>query len=258
MNEARRFNRGTGLPYSRASRDKVDIFLDEQALIKPLRWKQPRIIFQNSMTDTFAEFVKDEWRDKILAVAGLTPRHHYLLLTKRAREMTRYIQSLDVHQYHSTMYGIPDLGKRHLSERLVEMRFGRTVDTWRMFAVDAFVLGFPIRNVSLGFSAENQECFDKRYREVAPLIEAGWKIWCSFEPLLGPIRIPNERKLSYSVIGGDSGVGFRAMKVEWLIRLAAQLQAAGVPIHIKQDSGLYPGQQGRIPNELWKLKASVK
>ena len=36
--------------------------------------------------------------------------------------------------------------------------------------------------------------------------------------------------------------------------LADQCQAAGVAVFVKQDSGRFPGKQGRLPDALWSLQ----
>ncbi|MEK9751770.1 MAG: DUF5131 family protein [Rhodospirillaceae bacterium] len=69
---AERWNRpyGTGLPYKPGHRADVELFLDEQLLTQPLRWRRPRRVFVCSMTDLFADFVPDEWIDRVFAVMG--------------------------------------------------------------------------------------------------------------------------------------------------------------------------------------------
>jgi len=44
------------------------------------------------------------------------------------------------------------------------------------------------------------------------------------------------------------------MQIEWLESIVEQCEAAGVPVFVKQDSGRYPGKQGRIPDRLWNLR----
>lgn len=87
------FNRrlGTGLDFKPGHRDDVEIFLDEEMLLAPLRWKKPKIIFVCSMTDAFASFVRDEWLDRMFAVMALCPQHTFQVLTKRAERMREYI-----------------------------------------------------------------------------------------------------------------------------------------------------------------------
>jgi hypothetical protein len=49
----------------------------------PLRWKKPRRIFVNSMSDLFHENLPDEAIDKVFAVMALAPQHTFQVLTKR-------------------------------------------------------------------------------------------------------------------------------------------------------------------------------
>src|SRR5712671_7902670 len=86
------FNRrlGTGLDFKPGYRLYNEIFLDEKMLTLPLRWKKPRMIFVCSMTDLFADFVRDEWIDRMFAVMALCPQHRFQVLTKRAKRMREY------------------------------------------------------------------------------------------------------------------------------------------------------------------------
>jgi len=56
------------------------------------------------------------------------------------------------------------------------------------------------------------------------------------------------------IVGGESGPGARPMPLDALESISEQCTAAGVPLFVKQDSGRKPGQQGRIPNDLWAMK----
>jgi protein gp37 len=80
---------GTGLPFKPGHRKDVEIFLDEKHLVKPLHWRRPRMVFTCSMTDLFADFVKDEWIDHIFAVMVLCPDHTFQCLTKRPEASRR-------------------------------------------------------------------------------------------------------------------------------------------------------------------------
>jgi protein gp37 len=82
----------------------------------------------------------------------------------------------------------------------------------------------------------------------------------SFEPLLGPIdaRSLLGEHFDLAIIGGESGRNHRLCEVEWIRSLVEQAHAAGVSAFCKQDCGLKPGQQGRIPDELWNVKEVPK
>lgn len=63
------------------------VFLDEAALDTPLRWRRPKKIFVNSMSDLFQEAVPAEFLRKIWQVMQKTPHHTYQILTKRPDRM---------------------------------------------------------------------------------------------------------------------------------------------------------------------------
>lgn len=69
------------------------IKFNEKDLLAPLKWKKPRRVFVNSMSDLFHENVKDEWLDKAFAVMALTPHITYQCLTKRPARMLEYFQN---------------------------------------------------------------------------------------------------------------------------------------------------------------------
>ena len=62
-------------------------------------------------------------------------------------------------------------------------------------------------------------------------------------------RLPS---LDWLVVGGESGPERRPFDLAWLESTVTQCDAAGVPIYVKQDSALTPGQRGRIPDHLWR------
>ncbi len=63
--------------------------LRPDALEIPLRWKRPRTIFVNSMSDLFHKDVPDEYLQLVFDVMRRTPRHTYQVLTKRAERLAR-------------------------------------------------------------------------------------------------------------------------------------------------------------------------
>jgi protein gp37 len=65
---------------------------DESALEIPVRWKKPKKIFVNSMSDLFHERVSDMFIQKVWEVMRATPHHHYQILTKRPERMGKLIR----------------------------------------------------------------------------------------------------------------------------------------------------------------------
>lgn len=60
-------------------------------LTDPLRWRKPRKVFVNSMSDLFHKDVPFEFIDKVFAVMALCPQHTFRVLTKRPERMAEYL-----------------------------------------------------------------------------------------------------------------------------------------------------------------------
>ncbi len=60
---------------------------DHDSLNIPMRWKKPRKVFVNSMSDLFHPSVSSEFISKVWAVMEQTPHHSYQILTKRPDRM---------------------------------------------------------------------------------------------------------------------------------------------------------------------------
>src|ERR671938_1313546 len=80
---AERFRGVPGHPYQQG----FDLKLWSDRLELPLRWKRPRRIFVNSMSDLFHENVPNEWIDKVFEIMARSPDHIFQILTKRAQRM---------------------------------------------------------------------------------------------------------------------------------------------------------------------------
>lgn len=60
---------------------------DRSSLDIPRRWRKPRKIFVNSMSDLFHEKISRKFITSVWKVMRETPRHHYQILTKRPEVM---------------------------------------------------------------------------------------------------------------------------------------------------------------------------
>ena len=93
---AARFS-GPGQPYegliqitSGGPRWNGKVAFVEERLADPLRWKKPRMIFVNSMSDLFHESLSNEQIAAIFGVMAAAPQHTFQVLTKRARRMREW------------------------------------------------------------------------------------------------------------------------------------------------------------------------
>jgi protein gp37 len=66
-----------------------------QALDEPRRWRTPRVVFVNSMSDLFHARVPMEFIRDVFDVCRDTPQHTYQVLTKRSLRLRRVADKLD-------------------------------------------------------------------------------------------------------------------------------------------------------------------
>jgi len=71
------------------------LHMNEGTLEAPLRWRAPRKIFVNSMSDLFQDGVPDDYIRRVWDVMERTPRHIYQILTKRPQNMLRVLSGSD-------------------------------------------------------------------------------------------------------------------------------------------------------------------
>ena len=86
---AERFRGVKGHPYEQG----FDLRLVPEKLQEPLRWKTPRMIFVNSMSDLFHEDVPDEYIEKAATVMVKANWHTFQVLTKRSWRMKRLLNT---------------------------------------------------------------------------------------------------------------------------------------------------------------------
>lgn len=212
-------------------RNKTRRVFGEKHWMEPLKWnaeaeknRQRHRVFCSSMCDVFEDHATvEKEREKLWPLIRLTPWLDWQLLTKRPERIAGCLP--------------PDWGA-----------------------------GYP--NVWMGTSVENQEWAEKR---MPHLLAVNARVrFLSVEPMLGPIDFEDvpvgmmgplravEPRIHWVIFGGESGSGFRACDPQWIASGADQCRAAGVAVWVKQDSGSKPGQQGRLPAELFNTKEMPK
>ena len=78
---AERFRGVPGHPFEQG----FDLKLVPHKLGEPLRWREPRMIFVNSMSDLFHDGVPDEYIEAVATVMVKARWHTYQILTKIGR-----------------------------------------------------------------------------------------------------------------------------------------------------------------------------
>lgn len=212
------------------------ITLVPHKLEEPLRVRKPARWFVNSMSDLFHEQVPDAYIARVFAVMAITAREHtFQVLTKRPERM-RVLFGRDAFQ---------DM----LEEAMAEWTHNLDFD-------------WPLPNVWLGTSTEDQRTADER---IPHLLETPAAIrFISAEPLLGPINLDAylyesqydavarahgqptcDHELDWVIAGGESGVGYRALDIDWVRSIRDQCEVAGTAFLFKQVGGRTPKTGGR-------------
>ncbi len=215
-----------------------DVQVHPERLDQPLRWTRPRMIFVNSMSDLFHEDIPDKFIQKVFTVMALADKHIFQVLTKRPLRMLDFMRRFEY------------LG----SHQITEMKF-----------VDPKTLKlrgrpWPLPNVWLGTSVENQETADER---IPLLLETPAAVrWLSCEPLLDAVSLEmienngdlhdratrgsywrpldgnfkDSATIDWVVVGGESGPKARPMKEGWAQNIMLECRDANVPFFMKQGS----------------------
>lgn len=75
-------------------RNGFKVTLQPDLLDTPLKWKQPRIVFVNSMSDLFHEAVPFQFIKKVFATMVDCPQHTFQILTKRSKRLVEVAREL--------------------------------------------------------------------------------------------------------------------------------------------------------------------
>ena len=147
------------------------VTLHPEKLDEPLKHKKPTMYFVCSMGDLFHKDVPFEFIDevfKVIAVCG--GKHTFQVLTKRPDRMNEYFRSrIDFRLKVATLAS--EIYAKHANvERIglnTRTELGDDIDTYaEILAFDAVSeqkrFDFPLPNVWLGVTAENQEQADRR------------------------------------------------------------------------------------------------
>lgn len=125
---AERFRGVKGHPYEQG----FDLRLVPEKLAEPLRWRSPKMIFVNSMSDLFHDAVPDEYIAAVAKVMVAANWHTYQVLTKRSTRIQKLLNStlsFAARQPHiwwgvsveDRKYGVPRI--EHLRRTRAAVRF---------------------------------------------------------------------------------------------------------------------------------------
>lgn len=219
-----------------------------ERLGQPLRWRKPKRIFVNSMSDLFHEGVPCWMVDKVFAVMAIRQQHSFMILTKRPGAMCAYVN------------GLKQRADEIAEAAMTLPIYWPDADNQFDYVAD-MIRREPLPNVWLGVSVENQQTADERIPWLLKTPAAVRFVSC--EPLLGPVdlsawigdiplpmpfglRVSAPPDLDWVIAGGETGPGARPAHPDWFRGLRDQCAAASVPFFFKKhgagnDSRLLDG-----------------
>ncbi|MBP8275410.1 MAG: phage Gp37/Gp68 family protein [Propionivibrio sp.] len=211
----------------------TDIRCHPEQLGQILRWKKGRRIFVCPRADLFHDDVPFEFIAAVFGAMAIASQHTFLITTKRPERMLSFFEWLD-HEASRvpTSSGAASLCILQLLKTGVDLP--RSAGSAKSADI-----AWPLRNVQLGVSVEDQPAADER---IPLLLKTPAVIrWLSLEPLLGSVDLElldcmggPYRAIDWVVVGGESGENARPMHPEWAREIQEQCHYAKVPFFFKQ------------------------
>lgn len=201
---AERWRGVPGHPYEQG----FDLRLVPEKLDEPLRKTKPHAYFVNSMSDLFQVGVDLFFLRQTFAVMQNTPRHLYMVLTKRAEQMARGVAFMQSVTTSDISVAGRDLPRAYRGAR-----------------------DYP-PNVWLGVSVEDRKYGLQRV-DVLRTVPAAVR-FLSVEPLLEDLGDINLTGIHWVIVGGESGHGARPFDLAWARRIRDQCREQAVPFFFKQ------------------------
>lgn len=189
----------------------------------PLRWRRPRTVFVNSMSDLGHARIPQGFVVEVFAVMAATPQHTYQILTKRPERMARMLS-------RPTFSGLVAFALERVASR-------------HGLAMPEYAPWWPLPGVWLGTSIE----LDEYTRRADALRETPAAVrFISAEPLLGPLPSLDLTGIDWLITGGESGPNARPLDLGWVRDLRDRCVEAGVAYFHKQNGGRTAKSGGRL------------
>lgn len=253
---ARRF---AGRPGWGSKKDPFAVKLFPDRLGLPLRWRKPKMVFVCSCGDLFHPDVPFSYIAAVFGIMAAASEHTFQVLTKRPERMAEFFEWLAEEVDDTPAELFPNFMALSRQNRraywLASQAIARGVRHHPvMLASLVDRAGWPLSNIWLGVTAENQARADER---IPTLLQTPAAVrFVSVEPMLGAVDVgpylvgqeehgiaPGRpvgtcvgwtQPLDWVICGGESGPNARPMHPNWARSLRDQCRDAGVPFHFKQ------------------------
>ena len=269
----------------RCGYDKDDPFavtLRPERLAEPFGLTGRQRVFVCSMGDLFHPDVPAYFIRAVLAVISLAGEHTFVLLTKRPALMHAFFMTQRLPACQAELLSRDafraaakaSIKRARQIDLIGRADKRRRLRRWHDRAINGTGQNhWPLPNLILGISAENQECLDHRLEYLAKTPAAARAI--SLEPLLeavSPQLRPDGRATCIIcggngprhqfadcphavpaltgrilpdgiIVGGETGPGARPIEADWVREIRDQCVASGTPFFFKRWG---PSRPGRI------------
>lgn len=234
-----------------------EVRLIPERLDQPLLWKRPRRIFVNSMSDLFHDELTNEQIAAVFGAMAAAPWHTFQSLTKRAARMKQWFTwvARAARECNNGRGMTPAAFCFCHAQNTYADACAVVLGDYPLASTNAVNNGlhaaWPLPNVWLGVSVENQDAADDRIPELLETPAAVRFLSC--EPLLeevslfaflkGPLRdeclgklggSPETPGIDWVIVGCESGAGARPCNVAWMRAIRDECAKAGVALFLKQ------------------------
>lgn len=213
----------------RTSGPGFGVTVHHDVLAEPLRWRKPRTVFVNSMSDVAHARVGRDALVTMFAAMALASRHTFQVLTKRPHRLARLLtdecgcgagHAPGVHFRSEMAWAVSKANPDRVA--------GAPADAEHRVYHET---PWPLPNVWIGTSIESDD-YCRRADELRQVPAAVRFLSC--EPLLGPLPSLDLTGLDWVIVGGESGPNSRPCNVGWIREIVAQCRSAKIPVFVKQ------------------------
>jgi protein gp37 len=199
--------------------------LHPDKLEEPLRWRKPRRVFVNSMSDLFHEDVPATFIIDVFNVMREAPQHTFQILTKRPERMANMLRGWPLREHWPNVW---------VGTSIENRRFVGRADWLRLVpAAVRFISAEPLLGPLLPKVAGNFE------NPVA------WWPDGRDTPCV-PYDGLDLHDIDWLIVGGESGPEHRRMNLEWVRDLRDACEVLDVAFFFKQWGGRTPKTGGRL------------
>lgn len=184
----------------------TDVICHEDRLDIPLKWRKPRRVFVNSMSDLFHEDVSSEFILHVLAVTLFSKQHTYQILTKRPKRMFELLSNAKLDRSLIPLENVW-LGVSIEDQATVDERIPWLLKTPAAVRFVSYEPALGPVDLSSMYNVPNSDDYPNR------------------KPLIA--------HLDWIIAGGETCPGARPAHPDWFRSVAGQCVEAGVPFFFK-------------------------